>query len=311
MRHILVSLAVAVMVTALFDRLAAGHGFELDLVNNTIQAHPEDQDNFSDHVFFAPMNQANAHNFFADHGGVEAESGINPSSDTLQITFLGPLWYSNGGAAQRASSDLTLEATSYDDSGNQLGNPVDITGTSNSPGTFPVAGDDAHSIDWELLNSSGSPAIAQGAYGFAYRVEGYKNGNLSMPFEASNPLVVVFNTTGFTVNPSLSNAQSAIFSSIMRGDFNLDGQRSTADISEMLSALTNLNAFQTSNGLQNADVSAIADVNQDGQITLADLQALLLLLKNGGQSTNAVPEPSGLMLMGSAVIVFAWRRWRK
>ncbi len=97
----------------------------------------------------------------------------------------------------------------------------------------------------------------------------------------------------------------------MRGDFNLDGQKTIADISLMMQALANPGAFQANNNLSSTEFMAIADVNQDGQITGADLQALLLLLKSGGQSANTVPEPSGLVLVASALGVFAWRRWRE
>jgi hypothetical protein len=293
------------------QRRASAHGFELDLVNNKIEAHPENQQNFSDHVFFSPLNQANAHDYFADHGSVEAESGINPGSDTLQITFLSPLWYSGGGTAQRATSGITLEATSYDSIGNQLGNSVDITGTSVNLGGFPVAGDDAHSIGWELFNPGSDPAIPQGVYGFSYRVDGYQNGNPSTPFVSSDPLVVVFNTPTFTDGATLSAAQSAVFSAIMRGDFNLDGRRTSADISQMLGALADLGSYQTSRNLEDADLSAIADVNRDGKITGADIQTLLNILKSGDSSVSSVPEPSGIVLIGSAALGFMTWQWRQ
>ena len=308
------ALMMAALLMLSAGRSVLGHGFELDLVNNKIEAHPEDEDNFSNHVFFAPLNQLNSHDFLTDHGGVEVESGINPGSDpdsdTLQIQFLSPLWYSNGGVVQRASSGVTLEAISFDSSDSQIGSPVDITGASAQPGSFPVSGEDAHSIGWELFNPTTDPVIPQGAYGFAYRVKGYKNGDLSTPFESSVPLVVVFSTPTFA-GDSLNNAQLAIFSAIMRGDFNLDGQRSAADIAQMLGALVNLSAYQTSLDLSDADVSAIADVDQNGVVTNADLQALLDLLKSGGGGTSSVPEPSAGVLACIGMIWLAGKVWRK
>ena len=293
--------------------LAFGHGFAVSLINNQINAQPEDELNFSNHIFFAPFDQFNDHTYFTDHGSVEAKSGsgINPSTDTLQIEFLGALWYSNGGAAQRATSDLTLEATSYNSFGGELGNPVDITGTSVSPSGFQVSGTDPHSIGWELSNNPNTaPAIPQGVYGFAYRVAGYKNSNMSTPFESSVPLVVVFDTPDFDDDTNLGSAQLAIFSAIMRGDFNLDGQRSAADIPDMLGAFVNLSAYQTSFDLSDADVSAIADVDQNGVVTNADLQAMLDLLKSGEGQTNPVPEPS-TAVMASIAMFLAGRWWRK
>jgi sulfatase modifying factor 1 len=80
------------------------------------------------------------------------------------------------------------------------------------------------------------------------------------------------------------------------GDFNQDGHTTTADISSMMKAFANFDFYMHANGLSNADMLAIADVNGDGAINNADLQALLDLLKTGGGSTDPVPEPSTLVL---------------
>ena len=60
-----------------------------------------------------------------------------------------------------------------------------------------------------------------------------------------------------------------------RGDFNPDNQLNAADVSAMEQALTNLNGYNSALGLTDASLLAIADVNNDGNINNADLQALL------------------------------------
>jgi hypothetical protein len=94
------------------------------------------------------------------------------------------------------------------------------------------------------------------------------------------------------------------------GDFNLDGQVDSAEIASMLSAMTNLNEFQTDNGLSNTDLMTIADVNRDGKINNADVQALINKLLSGGGSAAPVPEPQSfvLALMAIAGLTFANRR---
>ena len=56
------------------------------------------------------------------------------------------------------------------------------------------------------------------------------------------------------------------------GDFNNDGHVNSADIPAMLAALADLNGYQSSRGISNADLLAIADVNGDGTVNNADLQ---------------------------------------
>jgi hypothetical protein len=92
------------------------------------------------------------------------------------------------------------------------------------------------------------------------------------------------------------------------GDFNLDGHVDSRDVTAMLAALTNLNAYQhgsnsQSETLADADLETIADLNGDGKITNGDLQSLLNLLKGGGGSTS-VPEPPACLLMLSAMAVW-------
>jgi Dockerin type I domain len=89
---------------------------------------------------------------------------------------------------------------------------------------------------------------------------------------------------------------------LIPGDFNRDGQVNAADIPAMLAALVDLNAYQTSKNLSGPQLVLLGDINGDGVVNNADLQALLNLLKSGGGSLAAVPEPATLPL--SLLVLF-------
>jgi endoglucanase len=87
------------------------------------------------------------------------------------------------------------------------------------------------------------------------------------------------------------------------GDFNRDGHVDASDIQAMEAALSNLHGWETSEtaqGLNSTQENLIADVNKDGVINNADLQALINLLNSGGGSDAAVPEPASLVMLGLA-----------
>jgi hypothetical protein len=93
----------------------------------------------------------------------------------------------------------------------------------------------------------------------------------------------------------------SVIASYYAGDFNRDGHVDAADISIAEQALTNISGYQTAHSLTDPTLfNLVADVNGDGKFTIADLQDLLLILKNGGGSADPVPEPSTFaMLVGS------------
>ena len=86
------------------------------------------------------------------------------------------------------------------------------------------------------------------------------------------------------------------------GDFNQDGHVTAADITAMENALANSNSCMLANGLSNADLLAIGDLNGDGVVNNADLQAFLDYLKAGHGSTS-VPEPNTFVLAVLAALM--------
>jgi hypothetical protein len=93
------------------------------------------------------------------------------------------------------------------------------------------------------------------------------------------------------------------------GDFNLDGHVDAADIIAAEKALTNLTGYESQYGVTPANLNLVADVNGDGYFTNADLQALLVILKNGGGSADPVPEPASWVLAFLALAMVSGTRF--
>jgi hypothetical protein len=129
-------------------------------------------------------------------------------------------------------------------------------------GFSPVTGSDVTAFVNALKNDP-NPATAGGYQGVSF-------------WSAQHHTLDIWNAIGTITIGNVNR--------IVVGDFNRDGHVSATDIPAMMSALADLNAYKSINGLSDADLTTIADTNLDGQITNADLQALLNLLKNGNGS---------------------------
>jgi len=127
--------------------------------------------------------------------------------------------------------------------------------------------------------------------------------SLSLPTLSAG---LTWNTTQLYTTGTLA----VIDSSFLPGDFNRDGHVDAADILPMIEALTNLSAYKATYApnLTDAQVTLLGDIDGDTQFTNADLQALLNYLKDGGGSTDPVPEPASLALLGLGVLLIAFRR---
>jgi beta-galactosidase len=78
------------------------------------------------------------------------------------------------------------------------------------------------------------------------------------------------------------------------GDWSLDNQQSAADITAALGAFADLNGYETAHNLSAAQLLVLGDVNGDGHVDNADLQALLGLLSR--------PSGSGQVTSGTAAV---------
>ncbi len=96
----------------------------------------------------------------------------------------------------------------------------------------------------------------------------------------------------------------------MKGDFNLDGKISNADIQAMLDALTDLNAYKSGHSLSDADLLTIADINGDGIVNEADENPFLQFLAGSPLPSplQGVPEPATVVLLTAGMLVLFCRR---
>jgi hypothetical protein len=108
----------------------------------------------------------------------------------------------------------------------------------------------------------------------------------------------------------LDNVAVALFS-VQRGDFNRDGQVTTADIPAMLTALTDLNTYASDNSLSPTQLAVVGDFDNSGTVTNSDIQGLLDLVASvSGGSPTAVPEPASLFLILSGAVAISVRRFK-
>ena len=157
-------------------------------------------------------------------------------------------------------------------------------GTGATNGSLPAT----NLVGTDLLPIMGNTTIAFGSHGFT-------------PPLSSGNYVFLFQQMGASTSYQFDFTLTKAF---LAGDFNQDNHVNSADIPVMPTALTDLNSYQTAKGLTAANLLTVADVDKSGTVTNADAQALLTLLKSGGGSLSAVPEPAAALLgfVGVALI---------
>jgi hypothetical protein len=108
---------------------------------------------------------------------------------------------------------------------------------------------------------------------------------------------------------SLTIADLGAPQSKLRGDLDRNGVLDPGDTLAMMLALSDVSAYQSAWRLSAADFLSIADVDQSGSVSTADLQSLQVMLR----SPQAVPEPSTVVFMaiGMELLMISWLARRK
>jgi autotransporter-associated beta strand protein len=105
----------------------------------------------------------------------------------------------------------------------------------------------------------------------------------------------------------------ALGPTFLKGDVNVSGQVTTADIPALLQALTNLAGYRTAHPtFTDEQYLTLLDINNDGVVSNADIQPMLAIFSGAG-SVAAVPEPAtwALMTIAAPAMLMVFRKKTK
>ncbi|HEY2759674.1 MAG TPA: hypothetical protein VGI75_03005, partial [Pirellulales bacterium] len=161
-----------------------------------------------------------------------------------------------------------------------------LTGISVSPPLVNLTSGQSQNLSATALDQFGNPLSTQPS--FSWSLDAGSIGAVNSTGQFAAPLSPVGGATVRATSGSISGT-AALSVSYLKGDANIDGNLTTADVAAMMVALVDLPSYQSNHSLSNADMAAILDVNGDSAISNADLQALISAVANagGGSSRNA------------------------
>ncbi len=154
-----------------------------------------------------------------------------------------------------------------------------------------------------ILNWSGLPNTAGGTDQLVFEGAGLTASQLAaIHFQGFNGAVF----KGNEVVPVSASTRKL-------GDVTGDNHVNSADITAMMSLLTDINGYRAANSLSLDNMLNSADIDSSGNVTNADLQNLITYIQNGNGSVAPVPEPGTLVLLVCGAIPGVWlaRSWRK
>jgi hypothetical protein len=191
---------------------------------------------------------------------------------------------------------------------------LDLGKTKNSPPDV-VQFADSHSATW-----SSSPLLRINNWTGLVAGGGADQVNVGTGGLSSTQLTQVHFTGYLTGATILGSGELVPSSSVLltRGDLTGEGTVTSADLPALEQALADLPGYEATHGYDDAALLDIADINQDGVVNNADLQAEIYLLNHGMlpapslSGSSAVPEPAGLLLwaMGGFILTRRTIRWR-